>query len=121
MPVYPIARGRSRLMIHRINQDWYQPANIILTSDSELERNKARDSLANSLASVIPVFSEMPFFLNEEFSLVDCCIVPLLWRLPILGVELPKQAKPIFEYADRMFEREAFQASLTDAERAMRS
>lgn len=121
MPVYPVAKGRSRLMIHRVNQDWYSLMDFILNPDTNAkEKDKARKDLRESLISVVPVFVEMPFFLSEEFSLVDCCIAPLLWRLPLLGLKLPAQAQPITEYAERMFQRESFQASLTDAERMMR-
>ena len=63
----------------------------------------------------------MPYFLSEEFSLVDASIAPLLWRLPHYGIELPKaSAKPILAYADRIFEREGFQLSLTEGERELR-
>ena len=61
----------------------------------------------------------MPFFMSDEFSLVDCCIAPILWRLPELGVELPKQAKPLQDYMDRVFKREGFIASLSSAEKEM--
>lgn len=121
MPVYPVAKGRSRLMIHRVNHDWYVLMDTILNpNESSKVIDQARKSLSESLTSVIPVFAEMPFFLSEEFSLVDCCIAPLLWRLPRLGVELPSQAQPILNYAERVFQRDGFQASLTDAERMMR-
>jgi RNA polymerase-associated protein len=53
------------------------------------------------------------FFLSEEQSLVDCCLLPILWRLPVLGIELPRQAKPLLDYMERQFAREAFQASLS--------
>lgn len=120
MPVYPVAKGRSRLMIYRINQDWYKLMDIILkNSDQELVK-KARKELSDSITSVIPVFNEMPFFLSEEFSLVDCCVAPILWRLPILGIELSPKAKPVLDYAQRIFKRNSFQASLTDAENNMR-
>lgn len=122
MPVYPVAKGRSRLMIHRVNQDWYSLMDTILNPNETTKViDQARKSLSDSLTSVIPVFAEMPFFLSEEFSLVDCCIAPLLWRLPRLGVVLPTQAQPVLDYAERVFQRESFQASLTDAERMMRA
>jgi stringent starvation protein A len=120
MPIYPVARGRSRLMMHRINLDWYAHMDQILKSTVSSEQEHARKSLLDSITTVTPVFSEMPFFLSEEFSLVDCCIATLLWRLPVLNIELPEPAKPILEYAEKIFERPSFQASLTDLERTMR-
>lgn len=121
MPVYPVAKGRSRLMMYRVNQDWYVLMSKIMDPNSDANTKEvARKELAESITSVIPIFAEMPFFLSEEFSLVDCCIAPLLWRLPSLGVELPPQAKPVLAYAERIFARDSFQASLTDAERTSR-
>lgn len=122
MPVYPVAKGRSRLMIHRVNSDWYVPMDKILDPTSTADEvAAAKKELIESITSIAPVFAEMPFFLGEEFSLVDCCIAPLLWRLPRLGIVLPAEAAPVHKYADKIFKRESFQASLSDSERAMRS
>ena len=120
MPVYPVARARSRLMLHRVNRDWYVLMNKIISKNSTpTEVENAKKALAESIISVSPMFKEMPYFLSEEFSLVDCAIAPLLWRLKSLGIILPPEAKPIYEYAKRLFDREAFQVSLTDSERAL--
>lgn len=120
MPVYPVARARSRLMLYRVNRDWYVYMNKILAKSSDAATQvEARKALTESIVSVTPMFREMPFFLSEEFSLVDCAIAPMLWRLKLMGIVLPPEAKAIQDYAKRLFEREAFQASLTDAERAL--
>ena len=58
--------------------------------------------------------------MNEEFSLVDCCVAPILWRLKEVGITLPdKSTKPLQKYMQTMFEREAFRESLTEAELEM--
>lgn len=120
MPVYPVSRGRSRLMMHRIEHDWYSLADKILTGTAD-QAEKARKELKESLLSVAPVLNEAPYFMSEEFSLVDCYLAPLLWRLPSLGIELEGQgAKELKTYMLRLFERESFQASLTDEERELR-
>ena len=116
LPVYPVSRAKSRLMIYRIERDWYS-----LLSRIEADDASARDELKNSLISLAPVFAEMPYFLNDEFTLVDCCIAPLLWRLPRYGIELPRTAKSLFQYQNRVFNRESFQVSLTEAEREIRA
>lgn len=121
LPVYPIARAKSRLMLRRIENDWYSLARVIENEKSTLaQQNEARKSLRDMLVTLTPVFAESPFFLSEEFSLVDCRIAPLLWRLPILDIVLPSSAKPIQKYEARLFNRDAFQASLTESEREMR-
>ena len=118
MPVYPVARARTRLMMYRVNRDWYQYMHKIKEGTPEVA-DKARQSLYESIISVAPLFSDMPFFMSEEFTLIDCCVAPLFWRLPTLGITLPDEAKSIKEYMERIFAREAFQVSLTTAERAL--
>ncbi|KFE44318.1 MULTISPECIES: glutathione S-transferase N-terminal domain-containing protein [Pseudomonas] len=121
LPVYPVARANSRLLIHRIQRDWCGLVDLILdTRSKEPARVQARKELRESLAGVSPLFAEKAFFMSDELSLVDCCLLPILWRLPILGIELPRPAKPLLDYMERQFAREAFQASLSAAEREMR-
>ncbi|ACA88419.1 stringent starvation protein SspA [Shewanella woodyi] len=118
MPVYPVSRGRTRLMMHRIQHDWYTLVERIRTGD---RADAARKELQEGLTAIAPVFSEMPYFMAEEFGLADCYLGPLLWRLPVLGIELDiRTAKEVKAYMTRLFDRESFKASLTEAEREMR-
>jgi RNA polymerase-associated protein len=120
MPVYPVARGRSRLMMYRIKNDWYKLAEQITNNEGNVEA--ARQELMEGLLSVAPIFSEAPYFMNEEFSLIDCYMAPLLWRLPMYGINLAGPgSKELKAYMIKLFEREAFQASLTDLERDIRA
>ncbi len=121
LPVYPVYRAQNRLMMHRIQKDWCRLVDVILTpSNKDSVINKARKELTESLISVEPIFEEKPFFMSDEFSLLDCCIAPILWRLPVLNINLPSHAQPILDYADRLFERPAFKKSLSDIEKEMR-
>lgn len=120
LPVYPVARANTRLLMYRVQRDWCGLVDAISNPKTPAAAvAKARKELRESLIGVAPVFAEMPYFMSEEFSLVDCCIAPILWRLPVLGVELPKQAKPLLDYMDRIFQREGFLASLSAAEKEM--
>ena len=120
MPVYPVARGESRLMMHRIEQDWYSLMRTIETGTGQ-QVETARKQLREELLAIAPLFTRTPFFLSEEFSPVDCYLAPLLWRLPLLGVELTGSGtKELKGYMTRVFERDSFLASLTEAEREMR-
>lgn len=113
LPVYPVARAKTRLMIHRIEQDWYPLAEKMM---KDKEDNTSRAALEGHLLKMIPAFKEMPYFLSQEFSLVDCTIAPILWRLKQMGIELPEKAQPIKDYAKRIFEKESFKNSLSEAE-----
>mgnify|MGYP001819959222 FL=1 len=118
MPVDPVSRARSRLALFRIEKDWYTLISD-LESKGEKAAAKARKTLRDSLAASAEVFGAKPYFLSDEFTLVDASIAPILWRLKHYRIELPAQAKPVLEYAERMFARESVQASLTEAEREM--
>ncbi|MDZ5605085.1 glutathione S-transferase N-terminal domain-containing protein [Pseudomonas sp. RP23018S] len=121
MPVYPVARGNSRLLMHRIQRDWCALADTVLDPRSTAAvSGEARKALRESLTGVSALFGEFSCFMSEEQSLVDCCLLPILWRLPMMGIELPRQAKPLLDYMERQFARPSFQASLSSVEREMR-
>ena len=118
LPVYPVARAETRKMMHRIEQDWYHLMNFILRDENA---GQARVNLLESLTSLDPVFADKPYFLSDEFSLLDCALAPLLWRLPKLDLEIAPQFNGLTTYMQRVFKRESFQTSLTDAERQIRA
>lgn len=123
LPVYPVARAQSRLWIHRIEKDWCTLVDGILANPDGKKAEALRKEFQESLMSISDIFIEMPYFMSEEFTLVDCCLAPMLWRLPQFDIELPstRQTKPLLDYIDRLFERPAFQESLTDLEREIRA
>jgi RNA polymerase-associated protein len=116
LPVYPTHRAKSRLIIHRIENDWYAYVKGILQG-TKAAITKFQKKLAQSLLEIVPLFKEYPFCLSDDFSLIDCSIAPILWRLPLLDIDLPKKkAKPLLEYADKIFGRPSFRKSLTETE-----
>lgn len=119
LPVDPVSRARCRLALYRIEHDWYS-----LLADIEHGQDKADQAkkyLRESVASIAPIVERMPFFLHDEFTVVDCSIAPVLWRLSHYGIDLPGQAKAVLKYAERLFERPSFRSSLSVAERQMHS
>ncbi len=118
MPVYPVARAKTRLMIYRIDREWAVLVNKI-NKGKPADAQQACKELRNYLIKLAPVFNGSSFFLNEEFSLIDCCIAPILWRLPAWDITLPSEAKSVMRYAERVFARDSFQASLTEAEQEL--
>jgi RNA polymerase-associated protein len=122
LPVYPVARAESRLWVYRIERDWCVLIDQILSDPASEKSEHARKEFQESLITIASIFEEMPYFMNEEFTIVDCCLAPMLWRLPQLGIVLPtnRQVKPLLDYMDRLFERPSFQESLTDLERELR-
>ncbi len=118
LPVDPVSRASARLFMYRIDRDWYTLMGRIIKGEGD-DVEQARKELRESLVVTAPIFSAHAFFMSEEFSLVDCCIAPLLWRLPVLGIELPTQADAIRVYMKRIFSWEAFRQSLSESEKEM--
>ena len=116
MPVDPVSRARNRLMLKRIERDWYTLSDKIARGE---DVENARKELSDSLLTVAPIFEQKDFFMSDDFTVMDCAIAPLLWRLQHYGVELPATGKPLIAYAARVFDREAFKESLTEAEKEM--
>lgn len=120
LPVYPVARAEIRQLIHRIEKDWCVHVNTLLKSDDNDQADRSREALTTSFLAVAPVFKDLDFFMSADLTLADCCIAPVLWRLPQLGIELKGQAfEPMRDYMRRIFSRAGFRASLTETERSI--
>ena len=89
----------------------------------EAKAKKMRTELKSQILSMSPILKEKEFFMSDEFSLVDCCIAPILWRLPLIGIELQKDAKtkPVYEYMQRVFTKPCFVNSLSELEKDIRN
>ena len=114
-----VSRASARLYMFGVENDWYSLVDQILSGGKAA--TKARKELREGLTAAAPILAHKPFFMSDEFSLVDASIAPLLWRLPALGVEVVGQAaKQLNAYAGNMFTRAGFIGSLTEQEREMR-
>lgn len=120
MPVDPVTRAQFRLALYRIEKDWYSLAEEVLEGGDRKPVARAVKDLEESILSSVDIFAAKRFFLSDEFSLVDCTIAPVLWRLPVFGIKLPSQARSILRYMDDVFSRPSFQASLTELEQEIR-
>ncbi len=119
LPVDPVNRAGNRQLRFRVLKDLYSLIDDIESSDGTKVSN-AQKNMKDNLTAIVPAFVHKPYFMSDEYTLVDCCMAPLLWRLPEYGIKLPASARPLEEYADRLFERDAFQSSLSEAEKEMR-
>ncbi len=116
MPVDPVSRASNKQLRSRVMRDLYSLIDSF-TGDNDIAIANARKSLRDHLTSIAPVFAQKSYFMSDDYSLVDCCMAPMLWRLDQYGIKLPGAAKPMQQYAERLFERDAFQSSLSEAER----
>ena len=124
LPVYPVARANCRTLMLRIDREWCPMIDALIEGKkSEKELMKIREELLHEISSIAPTFKEFKFFMNEDFTLVDCFFAPILWRLPSLGIKLPinRHLKPLIDYQNSVFERPGFLDSLSSLERDLKS
>ncbi len=119
MPIDPLSRARLRLGMVRMERDWYPFVEQIEAGGRPADT--ARKRLRETLLASLPLFKAAKFFLNPEMSLADCALAPLIWRLPNLGVDLPREARVIEDYGERIFRNPGFTRSLTEEEKALRA
>ena len=120
MPGDPAGRAQARIAAQRIELDWYG-----LVPD--LEHGERRDVqrgrrlLLEAVTSAEPLLKVKPWFLAEQFSMLDAAVAPILWRLPRWGVALPPSVPTVERYCRRLFAHPAVRASLSSVEREMRA
>ena len=114
----PVSRANARMLIKRIDQEWY-PMLEEIQLNGDKKAAKTKKMLKESLMAAAPVFEATPYFMSEEYSLIDCTMAPFLWRLPSVGIDITSLGKGITAYANRLFSRKAFQDSLSSQEKEM--
>jgi len=123
LPVYPVTRANSRTLMLRIDKEICPLVDKLSAKDgTDKELLVAKEELLHEISAIAPTFKEFPFFMSEEFSLADCYLAPILWRLPSLGINLPlnRHLKPLLDYQSKIFERPGFQDSLSLIEKDLR-
>ncbi len=124
LPVYPVSRANCRTLMLRIDREWCPLLDELIESKkSEKELMKIREELLHEISSIAPTFKEFKFFMNDEFTLVDCYFVTILWRLPSVGIKLPvnRHLKPLLDYQNSLFKRTSFLNSLSTIERDLKT
>jgi stringent starvation protein A len=118
MPAEPIFRAMHRIAVRQVEQDWVPQVQLIQSGSKNSDA--ARQRLKELILESLPFFKSNKFFFGNDMSLVDCAITPIIWRLPALGVVLPKDAKCVEDYGLRIFRNPAFMRSMTSEEKALR-
>jgi RNA polymerase-associated protein len=119
MPPDPVMRARARLVLFNFEHDLFTHVNTLEHSLGK-GSDKARLEIRDSLSQLTPILTKQKYLMNDEFSMLDVAIAPLLWRLEHYGIELPKVAAPVLKYRERLFSRPAFFNDLTPTEKALR-
>lgn len=120
MPVDPVIRAKTRMVLHYIEKDLYGLLDDVKSS-GEKKSSAAKQKLKENLLLSLDFIQGKKYFLSDDFSIIDCSMAPILWRLPEFGIELPKSAKPIIKYSERLFQRSSFLENLSEQEEEIRN
>lgn len=120
MPIDPASRANNRQVRYRVARDLLSLAGAFTRGASAESAARAAVTISDNLHALAPALGQRRHFMSDDYSLVDCCFAPLLWRLPAWGVKLAAEARPLLRYAETLFAREAFRASLSPYERSIR-
>ncbi|MGH8506661.1 MAG: glutathione S-transferase N-terminal domain-containing protein [Stenotrophobium sp.] len=110
LPPDPAARALVRMTLLRIEQELFPLVEHIIAGGGDLR--SARKTLTGHLITSAKLCPARGWFMGLEFSLADCAWAAVLYRLPGLGLKLPPEAAGIVRYAERLFQRPAFQKTL---------
>jgi RNA polymerase-associated protein len=116
MPVDPVLRAQFRLAMYRIERDWYALADELAREEDKKQQLRLRKELREAILATSDVFKIKPWFLSEEFSVVDATLAPILWRLKHYEIDIPPQAQPLARYAATLLARPSVRASLSEVE-----
>ena len=116
MPVDPVLRAQFRLAMYRVERDWYGLAEQIERESDRKNQARLKKELRDTMLQSADLFKIKPFFLSDEFSVVDATIAPIIWRMRRYEIELPPQAQAMARYASTLLSRPSVRASLSDVE-----
>ncbi|MFW1675883.1 starvation protein A, partial [Acinetobacter baumannii] len=90
----PMARAEQRQYIWRLENDWCKLADHMIRHADTLnieQKQKAQKEMRDTLISLTPLFQHLPYFMSENFSILDCMLATIFVILNSMGIDLPKQ------------------------------
>jgi len=114
-PGSPAERAQMRLAVLRLEEELYPLYFNLVKVKKKAEPMKKLRSYLDSLDTYL---ARQEYFIGEQYSLADITIAPILWRLSPNGVDTSKWSN-LEAYMDRLFERPAFERSLSEYEQIL--
>lgn len=120
MPIEANLRARIRLFCYEIEKHWYELADQLEHARLTAAKKKSTiKALREAVLYMAPLFKNKQYLIGNELSLLDCCVLPILWRLSYLGVELPNSAQGVQNYMNFHFAQDYFKRALSKYEQKM--
>jgi len=114
-PGSPAERAQMRLAVLRIEQELYP---LYEEFQSARRKTDVKARLCDYLEALDTYLARQDYFVGECYTLADVSMATVLWRLSPMGVDTAKWSN-LEAYMDRLFERPAFERSLSEHEQML--
>jgi len=114
-PGSPAERAQMRLAVMRIEQELFP---IYAELEKARDKTASRKKIGDYLEALDTYMARQEYFVGECYTLADVSLAPILWRLKAMGIDTAKWSH-LEGYMDRLFERPAFERSLSEHEQMM--
>ena len=101
MPVSPVERAKIRLALASLEKEIVGPAIQLDLAIGTRNENAERKKLKSILNSSADMFDANKFFLNDDFTIVDCVLAPYTMEVRLFWNILSNDNKSIMEYSER--------------------
>ncbi|HXH71543.1 MAG TPA: glutathione binding-like protein, partial [Mariprofundaceae bacterium] len=109
-PGSPAERAQMRLAVMQFESELYPMFDNL---NNKAKKAEAAKKLKDYLKSLDTYLARQEYFIGEQYSLADIALAPILWRLSPSGIDTAKFGN-LEAYMDRLFERPAFERSLSE-------
>jgi stringent starvation protein A len=114
-PGSPAERAQMRLAVIRVEQELFPLYDEL---EKASDKTDARKKIGDYFEALDTYLARQEYFVGECYTLADISLAPILWRLSSMGIDSAKWAH-LEAYMDRLFERPAFERSLSEHEQMM--
>ncbi len=121
LPMIPAEKARIRIAAVKVARMWGESLVLLKNrSKPQVQERRREDFLRRIMLDIHP-FESYKFYLSQTFTLLDCTVIPILWRLKSVGVHLPVslETRGVRDYMRRVLDLEFVRKSFTDAERVL--
>jgi len=108
VPHGPNDKIKTRLLLHKINKEWYSLLDQIIANKGKTRRvNVLGKEFKNIFLAMDKEIAENEYFLSPCFTLADCYMASLLLHLQINGILIDDSYGAIFDYREKLFARDS--------------
>ena len=131
LPIEAIEKARLRSFVYSFDREIFTPLremHNIKVENKTRKKSRAlvlKENIGENLDKLSKIFllenkkNKIEFLFNNDLSILDIKILPLIWRLDYYEINIPTSWKPMINYAENLFDTKEFINSLSMPERSL--